>query len=121
MALDIGPTNPLHIARLYGAPAARPAAAQASATTPAPAQRPAAVGSIIAARVPGPVRFDPPALPGRRSSAGPGPALALARAAQGQAPDASQAPQPIPFYTNPTARNTAETALLIGRRLDTQG
>ncbi|MBA4040109.1 MAG: hypothetical protein C0468_07305, partial [Planctomyces sp.] len=36
-------------------------------------------------------------------------------------PDAAPGPQPIPFYTNPSARNAVETALLIGRRLDTQG
>lgn len=144
--MTIPPTNPALVARAYRfaagdgsrTPAVKPPATVAAA--PRPAAEPAASvarvgpgvrpGATVAAA--SPARTAPV---GAVTPVGAAPGLPPAKAAalvaavvpgsidfRGDTPVASRSdPSSFPLYRKPTDRNEVETALLVGRRLDTTG
>lgn len=144
--MTVPPTNPALVARAYqfaAAAGSRPPAAKPPAASPA-TPRPAAEQSATVARLGPAARTAPPApsaSPPRPAPSAPvspvraAPSLPPAKAAalvaavvpgsidfRGDTPAATRSdPSSFPLYRKPTDRNEIETALLVGRRLDTTG
>lgn len=94
-----GPSNPFHIARAYGVPAAAPARVEASRSADAVARiepvrrEPGPMDRLVAGVVPGAIDFS-----GETPAPSAGAALAM--------------------YRNPAAKNAAATGVETGRRVD---